>query len=110
MQILLPTEKIYEEQKKEQFLDIISDRYCRSILDTIQDIPKSVTEIADEKKIPISTVYRRIQALHDIGILQVTGNISEDGKKFFLYKSKVVTIQSKFSDGKIEVWICHNQI
>ena len=110
MQTLLLAEKINEDHKKEQILELVSSKYCSTILEAIKDAPKSANEIADEKKIPISTVYRRIQALHDLGILRVTGKIGDDGKKFFLYQSKVKTIRSKFSDGKIEVWLYPNEI
>ena len=108
MQTLLLAEKIHEDNKKEQILELVSSKYCSTILEEIKDAPKSANEIADEKKIPISTVYRRIQALHDLGILRVTGSINADGKKFFLYKSKIGKIQSKFSNGKIEVWLYPN--
>ena len=110
MQTLLLAEKIHEEHKKEQILELVSSKYCLTILDAIKDEPKSAAEIAEEKKIPISTVYRRIQTLHDLGLLRVTGDINKDGKKFFLYQSKISTIRSKFSDGEIEVWLYHNKI
>ena len=57
--------KIEEPERKESFLEILSDKYCRSILETIMDTPKSAIEVSREKMIPLSTVYRRIQQLHD---------------------------------------------
>ena len=65
--------------------------------------PKSAMELTAETKIPISTVYRRIQMLHDNKLLLTSGTISEDGKKLFLYKSKVKGIQCNFNNGQIEV-------
>lgn len=67
----------------------LSDLYCRIILRSIKDIPKSCMEISAECKIPISTVYRRMQNLHDGKLVQTSGSISADGKKYFLYKSKI---------------------
>ena len=49
-------------------------------------------EISSEKKIPISTVYRRLQTLYDAKLLAISGSINQDGKKYFLYKSKVKSI------------------
>ena len=40
-------------------------------------------EIAADTKIPISTVYRRLQTLHDNKFMAISGMISDDGKKFF---------------------------
>ena len=109
MQMLQQAFKIQESEKKDSLLEIISDRYCRIIIESIMDKPKSAMEIASETEVPISTVYRRIQMLSDNKILYITGNINEDGKKFFLYKSKVKGIQSKFSNGSIEVEILLNR-
>jgi hypothetical protein len=47
--------------------------------------------------------------LHDNKLLFTSGSISDEGKKFFLYKSKVKGIQSRFDDGKIEVEIILNK-
>jgi len=91
MQTLLITRKI-EDDRKDAILEIVSDRYCRTILDCVMEKPKSPFEISVETKVPISTVYRRIQRLHDCKLLGVTGEISEDGKKYFMYKSNVCMI------------------
>jgi predicted transcriptional regulator len=71
--------------------------------------PKSAIEITAETRIPISTVYRRIQMLHDNKLLFTSGTISDDGKKFFLYKSKVKGIQSNFNNGQVEVELILNK-
>jgi len=70
--------------------------------------PKSATDIVKETKIPISTVYRRLQDLHDNKLLRVSGQISDDGKKLFLYKSKVKAISSTFDGNLIEIEIVPN--
>ena len=78
--------KIEEPERKELFLEILSDKYCRLILETIMDVPKSAIEISREKDIPLSTVYRRIQQLHDSHMVRTSGIITEEGKRLFLYK------------------------
>jgi predicted transcriptional regulator len=70
--------------------------------------PKSVMEITMETQIPMSTTYRKIQILHDNKLLKTSGTITDDGKKLFLYKSKVRGIQSVFKDGKTEVELIPN--
>ncbi|MCH9657950.1 helix-turn-helix domain-containing protein [archaeon] len=103
MQTLQQTFKIEEIEKQDGILDILSDKYCRAIIESITNKSKSVMEIVDETGIPMSTVYRRIQTLHDCKLLATSGIITEDGKRLFLYKSKVRGIQSVFNNGKIEV-------
>ncbi len=108
MQILNPL-KIKESERKEFFLEVLSDKYCRLILEAIMDAPKSVTEISTEQKIPLSTVYRRIQLLHDSKMVRTSGVITDDGKRLFLYKSKIMEVNTSFRDGKIDVDVIFNK-
>jgi len=98
----------YSEEQKSKILEIISDQYCRKILSTIQEAHKSPIEISEETKIPISTVYRRLQSLHDAKLLKISGTINEDGKKSFLYKSKIKSISTFFDGNCIEIEIIPN--
>jgi len=109
MQVLQPALKIEEIERKDSLLEIISDKYCRAIIESTMQKPMSAIEITAETKVPISTVYRRIQTLHDSKLLSTSGSISIEGKKFFLYKSKIRGIQSTFKDGQIEVEIILNK-
>ena len=108
MQQLSRREESFQElatsQKNLMILNTLGDLYCMTILETVQEIPKPAIEINAETRIPISTVYRRIQTLHDFGFLKVSGSISKDGKKYFLYKSKVKSIKAQF-DGKLTVQV-----
>lgn len=108
MQTLQRTFKIEETERKDSLLEILSDKYCRLILESIMYTPKSVIEITLETKIPMSTVYRRIQNLHDNKLVATSGMITDEGKRLFMYKSKIKGIQSKFNDGKIEVELILN--
>ena len=108
MQTLVQGRKIDEEAQKDAILGIISDKYCRAILETTMDKPKSAMEVSAESKIPISTVYRRLQTLHDNKLLGISGSISDDGKKYFLYRSKVKAIASSFKGGFVEIEIVPN--
>lgn len=108
MQVIQKTRKIWDDQKKEAILSIVSDKYSRQILYSTIDRPKSAMEISSENKIPISTVYRRIQFLHDNKLVGVTGSISTEGKKSFLYKSKVKSITSSCNGNNIEINVVPN--
>ena len=95
MQELIQTQKIIDDEKKQVILEILADKYCKLILHNTLDKPKSAMEISNEKKIPISTVYRRLQTLFDAKLLAISGSINQDGKKYFLYKSRVKSISLK---------------
>ena len=108
MQTLTQKRRIEDDDRKNAILESISDKYCRAILKTTMDMPKSAMEIASDAKIPISTVYRRLQNLHDNKLLAISGQISDDGKKFFLYKSKIQAIGSVFDGSDVQVEIVPN--
>ena len=109
IEILKTICKIDEPSKKDALLSIIADKYCRTIIHVTKDKPKSAIEITNETKIPISTIYRRLQTLHDNNLLRTSGMITEDGKKLFLYKSKIKRITSTFENGCTDVKLIFNQ-
>jgi predicted transcriptional regulator len=79
----------------DKILTVLADRYSRKILDATRTAPKSASDLASNTDIPISTVYRRLQNLLDAKLLDISGMISNDGKKYFLYKNSIKEIRSK---------------
>lgn len=108
MQTLQQVFKVEEADQKDSLLEILSDKYCRAILESTMHKPKSAIEITADAGIPMSTVYRRIQTLHDNKLLKTSGIITDDGKRLFMYKSKIKGIQSRYNDGKTEVELILN--
>ncbi len=107
MQVLIQGKQVQEEMK-DILLRILADKYSRAILDATMDSPKSAIELSAECKIPISTAYRRVQELHDNKLLGISGSINDDGKKYFLYKSKIKSIMTCFNGGSLEIEIVPN--
>ena len=103
------TYKIEESSKNDALLSIMADKYCRAIIDATKDKPKSAVELNNETKIPISTIYRRLQILHDNKLVHTSGMITGEGKKLFLYKSKIKGIISTFENGQTDVKLIFNQ-
>lgn len=108
MQSLISGRKIEDDYRKDAILEVMSDKYCRTILENSMHKPKSAMEISAETKIPISTVYRRLQTLHDNKLLGISGSISEDGKKYFLYKSRIKAIATSFNGSSVEIEVVPN--
>jgi len=108
MQILLPGKQIEESAYKDFLLEILADKYSRAVLESTRECPKSAKQLSQECNMPICTTYRRVQGLYDRKLLSISGTINENGKKFFLYKSKVSGITSCFNKGSVEVEIIPN--
>jgi predicted transcriptional regulator len=108
MQTVLNGISVEQEEKIQCILEIMADKYSRDLLRTTRELPKSALRISQETGIPISTVYRRIQKLQDAGVVRVSGEINLEGKKHFLYQSRVKAISSKVTGEFINIEIIPN--
>ena len=110
MQLLENGNLVDSETQKSDLLNILADEYSRNLLNLIIDIPKSGVQLSNETGIPGSTVYRKISRMADLKLLKITGIISPEGKKIFLYQSKIKSIYTKFEGGSIHMEIIPNHI
>ena len=72
----------------------LADRItCGIIISTI-DSAKTVSQICDENKLPLSSIYKKIQRLHKIGVISIeTINIDHKGKKVAFYRSTIKSLE-----------------
>jgi DNA-binding Lrp family transcriptional regulator len=67
-------------------------------------------ELIHECRLAPSTVYRRINELVNAGLLTVERIvITEEGKKFSLYRSAVKDIRVEYRGGEVEVSVSLNE-
>jgi DNA-binding transcriptional ArsR family regulator len=102
--------RLTDEAEKDRVLKALADEYSRIIiLSTIQKA-KSAVELSAEKNLPISTVYRRLHELQEAKLVAIERIvITEDGKKFDLYRSTVGGVSVFFNLGATEVEIVPNE-
>ena len=91
------------ETLTDKILGVLSDSYSRNILAATIEQPKAASTLTGETGIPISTIYRRLQNLLDVKLLKVSGTISKEGKKYFLYQSKIKEIHSVIQGSNVEI-------
>ncbi len=94
---------IDEEEKKQRALEVFSDNYTRAILSILMENPKSALQISTETKIPPTTVYRKVGHLLEHNLIRISGQIAENGKKNFLYKSKIKSFHITFTKDKFTI-------
>lgn len=88
----------------------LSDDYSKKILNYTIEQPRSVIDIVKALDIPMTTAYRRVNSLTEQKILKVTGSIvTDDGKKYFLYKSRIKAINVVFGLDSLDVQIAENK-
>lgn len=95
---------IDEDEKKQKAFETFSDNYTRIILSTLMEKPKTAAEVSDETRIPATTVYRKINSLLENNLVRISGQISDNGKKNFLYKSKIKSFHITFTKDKFTIF------
>ena len=98
------------DNQKNDLLTVLADNYSRNILNQIIEIPQSGVQISNKTGIPASTVYRKLSRMADLKLMKITGIISPEGKKIFLYQSKIKSVHAKFEGGFIDMEIILNSI
>lgn len=80
--------KKYDVNQK--VLEALADAQSRAILFSVIKEGKTAAELAEEHRIPLSSVYKKISDLEDLSLIKVERWIlSDNGKKFKLYKSRI---------------------
>ena len=79
----------------QKIIESLSNVCTRSVLFSIKNESKDVTQISDELKISISTVYKTLSLLENLALAEVDHFvISPEGKKIKHYRSRI---------GKVEI-------
>ena len=96
---------IDQDEKKQKALEMFSDNYTRVILSAMIESPKSALQITEETKIPLTTVYRKLHNMLEENLIKISGQIAENGKKNFLYKSKLRSFHVTFTKDRFAVLV-----
>ncbi len=79
----------------QKIIESLSNVCTRAVLFSIKNKSKDATQIADELKISLSTVYKTLCNLEDLALVEVEKYvISSEGKKIKQYRSRI---------GKVEI-------
>ena len=80
--------KKYDVNQK--VLESLADVQSRAILFSVVKEGKTAAELAEEHKIPLSSVYKKISDLENLSLIKIEKWIlADNGKKFKLYKSRI---------------------
>ena len=74
----------------QKIIESLTNVCSRAVLFSIKNEPKDATQIADELKISISTVYKTLSHLEELALIDVEKFVfSNEGKKIKKYKSRI---------------------
>jgi len=79
----------------QKIIESLSNACTRAVLFSIKNESKDATQIADELKISLSTVYKTLSTLEYLALVEIDKFvISSEGKKIKQYRSRI---------GKVEI-------
>ncbi len=78
-------------------------------MDSIQTESKTAIQISSELGTELSAIYRRLQKFQKFNLLNVTFQITPDGKKSYYYQSKINGIDSSYHKGNFKLVLSFNQ-
>ncbi|HEY5735710.1 MAG TPA: ArsR family transcriptional regulator [Nitrosopumilus sp.] len=83
----------------QKIIESLSNVCTRSVLFSVKTQSKDATQIADELKISLSTVYKTLSTLEDLALAEVDKFIiSPEGKKIKLYRSRIGKVEITLDD------------
>jgi len=95
---------------KRTILEALADDCSLAILNATMDRACSAMEIVHGSALPPSTVYRRVNEFVNAGLLTVERiMVTEEGKKFSLYRSTLRDIHVEYRSGQVDVNISVNE-
>lgn len=94
-----------EHPSVQTVLTSLTDEDCRRILEVLTE-PMSAREIAETCEIPLSTTYRKLNALSESSLVSEQLDVSDPGKHTTRYKADFDTVTVELNDdGAIQVTV-----
>lgn len=74
-------------------LGTLEDPDCRSIIEATRTSARSASELSEECELPLSTTYRKLEQLTEVGLLEERIRLSKSGQHTSEYLLKVDSIE-----------------
>jgi predicted transcriptional regulator len=107
----LTTSVISSDDLDIPILHELADRVaCRIIISTISSA-KTVSQIRQENKLPLSSVYKKVQKLSNADLLCIEKiNIDSNGRKVLYYRSRVSSVELNLNSDGILLHLVKNNV
>lgn len=91
----------------QELVDGVSYRLIMSTIDT----PKTAAQVSVENNLPLSSTYKKIKKLQDVGILFVEKiELDGKGKKVIYYRSRIKSMEFNLSRDQILLQFERNDV
>jgi DNA-binding Lrp family transcriptional regulator len=101
---------VHDLALRRTILEAMADDCALAILKGTTTKACSAMEIIHQYRLAPSSVYRRISEFVDSGVLTIERIVvTEDGKKYSLYRSTIREIRAEYKGGELELSVSPNE-
>ncbi|MCG1002974.1 MULTISPECIES: helix-turn-helix domain-containing protein [Halobacterium] len=86
-----------------ELFDLLSDEYARAILKATSTQTMSAKTLSETCDASLPTVYRRVERLIAVGLLEEMTEVAEDGHHFSVYEARLDHLVVDLDDGVLDV-------
>lgn len=83
---------VRDAEEVQALLDALHDPDCRGVLDATSDTSLSASELSEACDLPLSTTYRKLDTLTEVGLLDERTRLCPDGKHASEYVRRVESV------------------
>lgn len=84
-------------------VEVLGESYVLKILDAAAETALSAKEIAREADVPSTTMYRRLDSLTDVGLIEESMQLDDDGDHYHVYQTALEELNLTRQDGGLQV-------
>ncbi len=94
---------VHADAAVDDLLTALDDPDCRAILDATGDEALSARELSECCDLPLSTTYRKLDWLTDVGLLSERTRVRPSGRHASEYARRVASVQVSLDTGRLEL-------
>lgn len=104
------SERIHTGEAAEAVLRVLQDDRCRRILGRIDTEPRAADDLAEAAGVPLSTTYKKLEALVDGGLVGERTVVRDDGHHYNQYVRVVAGVDVFLGEnGELRVVVSRRQ-
>ncbi|WP_251343475.1 winged helix-turn-helix domain-containing protein [Haloplanus halophilus] len=96
---------VRDAEAVQSLLDALQDQDCRAVLDATGAESLSASELSEVCDLPLSTTYRKLDVLTDVGLLEERTRLCPDGKHASEYVRRVEGVAVDVDDDGFELTV-----
>lgn len=85
----------------EPVVNVLNDEDSRKILQEAGEVPRATRELSERCDLPLSTTYRKIEALVEAGLLEEEIDLESEYANVNAYSRRFESLQISFRDGRV---------